>query len=277
MCNEIFQNSKISARAKGIFGYIMTLPDNWELHLNHLYNQFSEGRDAINTALTELETFGYLFKKRVTGTDQSTGGWDITFYESVEKQVSPTGNQQLLNIYNNTNRLNINTKDINSNNSIVKKHKSDIRDLFKTRYEAKTKEISGSAAKLPWSGKEGKLLILDLETHGFDTLIKYIEIFFSDKDNTIADFTRHRNKAGYSFSVFHGMLSKLALSKIKPAIVCTHCGRAIGHDDNCIIKINNRKMIEIEKEEINRFKEENKNVSFSGAILDIINKESTNG
>jgi hypothetical protein len=196
----------------------------------------------------------------------------------VQKQVSPTGNQQLLNIYNNTNSLNINTKDINSNNLIVKQQKSDIRELFKTRYEAKTKEISGFAAKLPWSGKEAKLLILDLTTHGFETLKKYIEIFFSDKDNAIADFTRHKNKAGYSFSVFHGMLSKLALSKVRPAKTCTHCGRSVGHDPNCKIEIDRISRRDAEEVEINRMKDENKDFSFTDALSSIVNKkEATNG
>ena len=74
-------------------------------------------------------------------------------------------------------------------------------------------------------------------------------------------------KAGYSFSVFHGMIAKLAMSKVKPAKVCNHCGRTVGHEPNCIVVINRKAAEQQERDEINKFKDENKDVSFSGLFL----------
>ena len=263
VCNEIYKNPQISARAKGIYGYLMTLPEDWELVLSHLYKQFSEGRDAISKALKELETYGYISKKRVTLKDQKSGGWDITVFESVGKFRPPTENPQLLST--NSNSINIsNTINNNiSNTTIASEAKKEIRTLFSSLYGPKMEEISGTTAKLPWSGKEASLLKKDMEIHGLDVLKKYIFIFFSDKDKSIADFTRHRAAAGYSFSVFHGVISKLAMSKVKIESSCPHCGGVGRHSPDCKIVIERLDKEKEEKIEINRLKDINKNFSFT--------------
>lgn len=80
--NTCFRDSKISARAKGIFAYIMTLPDNWELKQYELQNHFSEGEKALKKAFKELESSGYVEKtpKRVEG--GVFQGWDYTIHET---------------------------------------------------------------------------------------------------------------------------------------------------------------------------------------------------
>lgn len=272
VCNEIYKNPLISARAKGIYGYLMTLPEDWKLVLSHLYQQFSEGRDAISKALKELETYGYVKKERISNGDQESGGWEITVFESVGKFRPPTENPQLLST--NSNSINISTPINNniSNNTIASEAKKEIRSIFSSLYESKMKEISGTIAKLPWSGKEAKLLKKDMEIHGLEVLKKYIFIFFSDKDRTIADFTRHRAAAGYSFSVFHGMISKLAMSKVKIESACPHC-RGVGkHSPDCKIVLEKIKEENNEKKEINRLKDINKDFSFTNEFNKRIKK-----
>ncbi len=295
--NEIYKNPNISARAKGIYGYIMTLPVDWHLQLTHIYNQFSEGRDAIQKALSELEENGYIVKKKVKKNGKENGGWDITFFENVKNVIPLTENPYLLiekdisnsnTINSNSNTIvnsNINSNTVpptenpqlikkdNSNITIDSPLKTEIRKLFSELYESKTKEVTGTAAKMPWSGKEASLLKIDLTTHGLNTLKKYIYIFFSDKDNSIADFTRHKNCAGYSFAVFHGMLGKLALSKVKIKAPCKHCGRVGRHDPNCKITIDILKKVKIEIDEINRLKDENKDLSLIKSFEERINRQ----
>lgn len=50
IANECFKDPTISARAKGIYAYIMTLPDNWKLSKKELYRHFSEGQKAIDSS-----------------------------------------------------------------------------------------------------------------------------------------------------------------------------------------------------------------------------------
>lgn len=58
--NNILRNQKLSARAKGLMCYILSLPDDWTLNKQNLYAQFKEGKDALNTAWEELTESKYL-------------------------------------------------------------------------------------------------------------------------------------------------------------------------------------------------------------------------
>lgn len=58
--NEIFQRSDVSARAKGIYAYIMTLPDDWKIYKQEIFTHFSEGKNALDSAFKELEKLGYI-------------------------------------------------------------------------------------------------------------------------------------------------------------------------------------------------------------------------
>lgn len=91
ICNECFRNSSLSARAKGVFAYIMTLPDDWEIHKSELYNHFTEGRDAITGALKELEQVGYISRKARQAPNGQMMGWDYTVREKVQKPAEGSG------------------------------------------------------------------------------------------------------------------------------------------------------------------------------------------
>jgi len=54
LSNVIFK-SDLSARAMGLLCFIMSLPRDWVLHKNWIYQKLPEGRDAINRAWQELE------------------------------------------------------------------------------------------------------------------------------------------------------------------------------------------------------------------------------
>ena len=136
-----------------------------------------------------------------------------------------------------------------------KKSKAEVRDLFFSRYRMKAREITGrdtnddgKPIRPTWAGKEGKLFNLDLETHGIKTIRNYIELFFSDKVPEVAKFCRFEEKAGYGYSVFHGMIGKLALSKVKLEI-CPICGKDKGHHTWCSTydEIQAKKLQEVEE------------------------------
>jgi hypothetical protein len=93
ICNQCLRDPALSARAKGIFAYIMTLPSDWKLYKSELHAHFTEGRDAINTAFSELETAGYISKQTGRLENGSLNGWDYTIYESTELlETRNTGN-----------------------------------------------------------------------------------------------------------------------------------------------------------------------------------------
>ena len=56
----IFENPALSYKAKGIAGYILSRPDNWEINLRDLENRSTEGKDAVRSGVKELEAHGYM-------------------------------------------------------------------------------------------------------------------------------------------------------------------------------------------------------------------------
>ena len=54
------EGAQISARAWGLYVYLLSRPDGWECRVSHLRTVFKEGRDAIYAALKELTTVGLM-------------------------------------------------------------------------------------------------------------------------------------------------------------------------------------------------------------------------
>jgi hypothetical protein len=49
-------------KAKGLYAYLMSLPEDWVLHQTELKRHFKDGRDSIRTAVNELIENGYVTK-----------------------------------------------------------------------------------------------------------------------------------------------------------------------------------------------------------------------
>lgn len=81
MDKGFLQNPKLSAKAKGVLAYILSLPDDWVIYQKELLRHFKDGRVSIETALDELEMHGYLAKERTRDEKGRLGHYDITIHE----------------------------------------------------------------------------------------------------------------------------------------------------------------------------------------------------
>jgi hypothetical protein len=86
--NAIIRDSRLSYRARGVLISILSRPDNWRCSSTQLAREGSEGRDAIRTALDELEAQGYLIRL----TYRNTRGQMVTdlHVRDVPNSIAPT-------------------------------------------------------------------------------------------------------------------------------------------------------------------------------------------
>jgi hypothetical protein len=73
IANGLFRDSRISFKAKGLFGYISTHRDGWQVTVAHLARHGRERLDAVTTGLEELEKHGFLLRDRDRNADGTLG------------------------------------------------------------------------------------------------------------------------------------------------------------------------------------------------------------
>jgi len=68
--NDVINDTRLSFRARGVLLHLLSKPAEWEARSIAIAAQSPrEGRDAIRTAMRELEEFGYLTRDRVRHAD----------------------------------------------------------------------------------------------------------------------------------------------------------------------------------------------------------------
>ncbi|MBF0113352.1 MAG: hypothetical protein HQK74_11565, partial [Desulfamplus sp.] len=106
----------IIGKAKGILIYLLSKPDNWQLMINDIANNVSDGKTSTYSGIDELIETGYIVKRQKRdGFSKQVKGIEYLVFESpnlnTEKPYSE--NQPLINTkYNKElNRVNINIAD----------------------------------------------------------------------------------------------------------------------------------------------------------------------
>lgn len=74
--NNIFRNKRLSLKARGLLGTLLSLPEDWEYSINGLENILKENETAIKSTINELKENGYL---AVDKSKNSEGKFEYTY------------------------------------------------------------------------------------------------------------------------------------------------------------------------------------------------------
>lgn len=88
---SVINDDRLSFRAMGLLTFILDKPDGWRITSTDLARgEGREGRDAVRTALSELESAGYLRRERTRNAD-GTFGTNSTVFESPQEVATGAG------------------------------------------------------------------------------------------------------------------------------------------------------------------------------------------
>lgn len=92
--NYILQSCFVSLKAIGMYAKLVSLPDNWKFTETGLVSICKENKNAVKSALNELEELGLLFRFQEMGED---GRFGETIYYISSTPMTQEDKQNLLN------------------------------------------------------------------------------------------------------------------------------------------------------------------------------------
>jgi hypothetical protein len=123
--NDWLRDNRLTFKARGILSMIMSHSQGWSLSINSIAATNQEGKDAIRSAIKELEDFGYLLRTQI-----NEGG---KFGEAVWVTQDPAD----LPMTDNPTTENPTTKNNNIKEEQVKNNTQELFDEFWTAYPRK--------------------------------------------------------------------------------------------------------------------------------------------
>jgi hypothetical protein len=82
VANEVLKDARLSFKAKGMYAYLFSKPDEWDFSSNRMILETTDRRDAIMGMLQELEENGYLVRQRL-----SNGKMEYTLKHSLSREI----------------------------------------------------------------------------------------------------------------------------------------------------------------------------------------------
>ena len=82
VANDIINDKRLSLKAKGLYLFLVSKPENWEFSARLIATQNNDQKASINSALHELEDFGLLLRVACQG------GYDYEIYDKIKLHVT---------------------------------------------------------------------------------------------------------------------------------------------------------------------------------------------
>ena len=142
--NAIFRHEGISQQATGLYCYLFSHKSNQDITINFITNHFKNGRDAVRSAIAELEQLGYLKREQLRQNGKIVAYNYILKDAPLTEKPSPGKPSPKNPIQSNTitsisiNNTNNNNKYICTKSENVEKAYQHFVQLFPKRYRPKT-------------------------------------------------------------------------------------------------------------------------------------------
>lgn len=116
--NDIFKDTRLSFKAKGLLTTMLSCPPNWNYTIEGLSKISKDGKASIRTALAELEECGYLERKQLRNEKGAFVDLEYIVYENPKTDLPMSENRITENpISGNCTQLNtdiLNTNELNT-------------------------------------------------------------------------------------------------------------------------------------------------------------------
>lgn len=86
--NAVLEDQTLNWQAKGLLCFLLSKPDNWTINRSHLVDQTEDGETKVRNALKDLETAGYLVRRRISLPDGTFSWESIIFDEPNREEVA---------------------------------------------------------------------------------------------------------------------------------------------------------------------------------------------
>lgn len=83
--NTYIKDSSLSWKAKGLFTYILSLPEDWKIYMSELVNHSTGGKEELKSIIKELVQHGYIQRDKSKDEKGMFVGWS---YEIIEQPES---------------------------------------------------------------------------------------------------------------------------------------------------------------------------------------------
>lgn len=74
-------DERLTWKAKGILSYLLSKPSNWKVYISDLIKRSKDGRDAVYSAMKELEGAGYIERRQIRDEQERVEGIETIVYE----------------------------------------------------------------------------------------------------------------------------------------------------------------------------------------------------
>lgn len=187
--NDIFKDTRLSFKAKGLLTTMLSCPPNWNYTIEGLSKISKDGKASIRSALAELEEFGYLERKQLRDEKGSFTDLEYIVYEksTTENPISenPTTDNPIsensTQLSTNVSNIDIfSTDELNTNGLSTDTEK----DKTLTNVNAKVQTSLSERKQIPKSAKQK---YLDMKSNEIDMLNRAYNICYENYDEPTAD------------------------------------------------------------------------------------------